>query len=229
MRWNPQLLDKHVAPGIASFTLASIPDLAGQFPQAEYWAVNYFLNGTLRAAWPDRYRQIVVGFLRRASHAYASYREARQMTLDYLEGNDPHNPRIGRYYNTIAKWETFAIDLTIACDLFKWFNLDQGAFSKNDSSKECRLYEIGNKVKHLPSCVKSGQCTPDETLPLWINASGLNSFALVVTYNEAAEVLADICKIADELQDPLTFVKNTRAAVERGVAESIAAPDPAGM
>jgi hypothetical protein len=79
------------------------------------------------------------------------------MTLDYLEGNDPLNPRIGRYYNTIAKGETFAIDLTIACDLFKWFNLGQGAFAKNDGSKECRLYEIGNKVEHLPSCVKSGQ------------------------------------------------------------------------
>ena len=55
MRWNPLLLDKHIAPAISSFTSASIPDLAGHFPQADYWPVNYFLNATLRAAWPDRY------------------------------------------------------------------------------------------------------------------------------------------------------------------------------
>jgi hypothetical protein len=96
MRWNPELLDKHIAPGISSFTMAAIPDLSGQFPQAEYWAVNYFLNATLRAAWPDRQRQIVVGFLRRASHAYATYHETRRMTIDYLDGNDPLNPRVSR-------------------------------------------------------------------------------------------------------------------------------------
>src|SRR5437867_8806774 len=104
MRWNPQLLDKHIAPGIAQFRSAVIPDLAGQFPQADYWAVNYFLNATLSLAWPDRTRQIVVGFLRRASHAYASYHEGRQLTLDYLEGNDPLDPRLGRYYKTTARW-----------------------------------------------------------------------------------------------------------------------------
>lgn len=212
MRWNPLLLDKHVAPGIASFTLATIPDLSAKFPQAKHWATNYFLNATLRLPWPDRYRQVVVAYLRRASHAYASYCEARQLTLDYLDGNDPLNPRVGQYYDAVAEWETFAIDFTIACDLFKWFNLKQGVFSKNDGSKECRLYQVGNKVKHVASCVDSGQCTADDTLPLWIDTLGLNSFGIVVAYNEVSEALTDICKVAGELQDPLTFVEDTKAA-----------------
>lgn len=222
MRWNPDLLEKHIAPGIASFTAAVIPDLTGRFPQAEYWAINYFLNASFRLAWPDRRRQVVVAFLRRASHAYATYHEARQITLEYLDGNDPLNPQIGRYYKAIAKWETFAVDITISCDLFKWWNLRRGAFSKNDGSKECRLYEIGNKVKHVPSCVDSGQCSVNDTLPLWISAAGINSFGLVVTYEEAAEILSDICRLADEFQDPLTFAKNTIAAVaaDDSVAES---------
>lgn len=218
MRWNPDLLDKHIAPGIASFTAAAIPDLSGRFPQADYWAVNYFLNATLRVAWPDRHRRTVVGFLRRASHAHATYHEARQTTLDYLKGNDPLNPRVGRYYGAIANWETFAIDVTIACDLFR--RLGEDAFSRKDGSKEWRLYEIGNKVKHLPGCENRGECSVDDTLPLWINASGLNSFGIVVSYEEAAAVLADICKMADELQDPLSYGEHKdAAAVDSGMEE----------
>jgi hypothetical protein len=133
------------------------------------------------------------------------------MTLSYLDGNDPHNPRVGRYYNAVAEWEAFAIDVTIACDLFKWLNQDQGAFAKHDGSKEYRLYEIGNRVKHMASCVRSGQCAPDDTLPLWINKLGLNSFGIVVAYDEAADILADICAVADELQDPISFREKARS------------------
>ncbi|WP_282040609.1 hypothetical protein [Halomonas alimentaria] len=215
-KWNPKILDKHIAPGISTFTTAEIQDLSGKFPQAEYWVRNYFLNGILRLGYPDRTRQVVVGFLRRASHAYIIYHEARQMTIDYLDGNDPLNPRVGRYFDMIAKWEVFAIDMTIAFDLFKWISNGQGAFAKNDGSKESRLYEVGNKVKHVPTCVNSGQCTIDDTVPLWVNASGLNSFGITVTYDETAEVLSDVCKVANELQDPLTFVNMTKGPTEGG-------------
>ena len=103
------------------------------------------------------------------------------------------------YYRAIGQWESFAIDITIGLDLLKWFNGGQGVFSKNDGSKERRLYEIGNKVKHMPSCVDSGQCTAADTLPLWINGSGLNSFGVAVSFPEAAEVLTGLCETADEL------------------------------
>lgn len=98
-------------------------------------------------------------------------------------------------------------------DLFKWFNGGTGAFTKNDGSKECRLYEIGNKVKHLPSCVDSGQCTITDTLPLWIDGNGIRSFGIEVTYQEAADTLVDVCHVAEELQDPLTFAENTRKQI----------------
>lgn len=75
MQWNPDLLDRNIAPGISSFTSAEIPDLSDKFPQADYWPVNYFLNGVLRAAWGDRHRQVVIGLLRRASHAWNTYRD----------------------------------------------------------------------------------------------------------------------------------------------------------
>ncbi len=138
-RWNPELLDTHIAPGISEFREALIPDLSGRFPQADFWVGNYFLNSVLRVGFRDRWRQIVNGFLRRASQGFAAYLDARRLTLEYLDGNSPLNPRIGRYYKATAAWEGFAIDMTIATDLFKWMNNGAGAFTKNDGSKEYRL------------------------------------------------------------------------------------------
>jgi hypothetical protein len=154
----------------------------------------------------------MVAFLRRATHAFVTYQSARQMTLDYLDGNNRLNPRVGSYFNAIAEWEVFAIDMTIAIDLYKWINNNQGAFTKKDGSKEWRIYEVGNKAKHMPSSVNSGECTINDTVPVWVDASGLNSFGITVTYDEAAEILSDVCTLADQLQDPLTLVEKARSA-----------------
>jgi hypothetical protein len=42
MAWriNPELMDSHIAPGISTFNEANIPDIAGRFPEAEYWTTN---------------------------------------------------------------------------------------------------------------------------------------------------------------------------------------------
>jgi hypothetical protein len=47
MHWNPDILAKFVAPGIADFTYADIPDISEQFPQSPHWVVNHFLNNAL--------------------------------------------------------------------------------------------------------------------------------------------------------------------------------------
>lgn len=150
-QWNPEILDRYIAPGISSFTVAAIPDFSERFPQAKFWVSNHFLNSVFRGAWSHRVRQVVIAFLRRSSHAYTSYHLARQMTFEYLDGNDPLEPRLGKYYRTIAEWETCVIDITITLDLFKWLNENQGYFQKKDGSKAYRLYTIGNHIKHVPS------------------------------------------------------------------------------
>jgi hypothetical protein len=203
VNWNPAILDTQIAPGISTFCDATIPDITGMFPEAEHWATNYFLNSVFRGGYAHGVRQVVVGFLRRATLSYTAFHEATQSTRAFLDGADPTNPRIAKYYQTIGKWETFAINMTIAADLFKWINNGDGAFSKNDGSKECRLYELGNKVKHLSGSVDLGHCTINDSLPLWIDSAGLHSFGFNVTYQEASEVLVDICNLANELQDPL--------------------------
>lgn len=202
MRWNPEILSKFVAPGIAEFSSASIPDLREKFPQAQYWVINHFLNNALRTAFNDGYRQVVLAYIRRSHNAFVAYHNARTQTLEYLDGNDPLNPRVGKYFDSVSSWEVFALQISMAIDLFRWLNHGQGAFSKNDGSKEQRLYEIANVIKHTASAVASGQCKQQDTIPLWLSADGLQSYELSVTYAESAEVLADVAVLADDYQDP---------------------------
>jgi hypothetical protein len=131
----------------------------------------------------------------------------RVSRLAYLDGLNPYSPHIGRYFAAASKWEDFALQLGMAMDAFKWINGGSGAFSKNDSSKEYRLYTIANQIKHTRGAVESQQCTPMDVIPLWMTPSGLSSFSGVeVTYVEAAEVLLDVAVLADKIQNPGSFV-----------------------
>ena len=208
-QWHPDILNTLIAPGIAGFDSALIPDLDGEFLESEHWCTNHFLNSVFCLRWSSPVRQIAIGFMRRADHAHTAYQNARTLTLDYVKTYQLHNPSIRGYYNAVSAWETFAIDFTIACDLFKWFNQGTGAFSKKDGSKEMRLYEIGNKVKHLPKCVNAKELTRDDVLPLWIDADGLHSFQLAISFEECAQILRDICRVADEFQSPVKFREKT--------------------
>lgn len=211
MQWNTDLLDKFVATGISTFTTASIPDLTPEFPQAKYWLANHFLNNALTASFPDRSRQVVLGYLRRVHHAFEAYHAARETTLRYLDENQPDNPRIQLYYDTIAIWEGFSLQAGMAIDLFKWLNGGTGAFSKNDGSSTCRLYSIANQVKHVASCLESAQCSPNENVPLWLSNAGLQSFGLALSFEEAAEELRGLAVLADKLQDAKGFVESRKA------------------
>lgn len=212
MQWNPAILSKFVAPGIAEFTSADVPDLTGRFPQAPHWVVNHFLNSALRAAFKARWRQVVLAYIRRSHNAFVAYHDARSRTLAYLDGNEPQNPRVGRYFDAVSSWETFALQVSMAIDLFCWLNQGQGAFAKNDGSKEQRLYEVANLIKHTASAVSSGQCTESDTVPLWLSNQGLHSFNLSVTYAEAAEILIDVAVLADDYQDPYSLREKWRGS-----------------
>ena len=202
MRWDPEILNKFVAPDIAEFTSAEIPDLTSKFPQANYWLANHFLNNTLRMSFKDRWRQVVLACIRRSHNAFMDYHEARDRTLSYLDNNQPDNPKVRQYFDAVSSWESFALQFSMAIDLFKWINQGKGVFDKNDGSKEQRLYDIANFIKHTAGAVESGQCAETDTVPLWLGNTGLHSFGLHVTYSEASEVLFELSHVANDMQDP---------------------------
>lgn len=202
MKWNPEILNKLLAPGISEFTSAEIPDLTQHFPQAPHWVSNHFLNNVLRGHFRDGWRQVVIAYIRRAQNAFLAYSDARQLTLEYLDGNQPDNPRINGYFSSVTAWENYTLQISMVIDLFRWLNQGAGAFEKNDGSKEQRLYEIANLIKHTASAVDSGQCPGSGTIPLWLENDGLHSFETSITFQEVSEILADVCKLANDYQDP---------------------------
>lgn len=138
--WSAQILERLVAPGVTSFTSADVPDLEGKHPEAPHWLANYFLNSAVSGSYKDGFRQAAFAYLRRTSHAHAAYGEARRSTLAYLDGVDPHAPRVRQYFAAAAKWEEFVLQLAMAMDAYRWINGGVvGAFSKGDGSKEYRL------------------------------------------------------------------------------------------
>lgn len=205
MQWNPDILSKFLAPGIAEFTSADIPDLAHRYPQAPHWVGNHFLNNALRGHFKDRWRQVVLAYIRRAQNAFLTYHKARRLTLEYLDGNQPDNPRINRYFGAVTAWENFALQISMVIDLCRWLNQGVDAFTKNDGSKEQRLYEMANLIKHTASAVNSGQCPESGTIPMWLANDGLHSFESSITFQEASEILGEVCSLAEDFQDPLSL------------------------
>ncbi len=69
---------------------------------------------------------------------------------------------------------------------------------------------MANQIKHIGSCIASGQCTTADTVPLWLTNQGLVSFGVDVTFTEAAEILSDLAELADKLQDPRGYVQGVK-------------------
>jgi hypothetical protein len=198
--WNPELLNEHIAPGFDQFTAAEIPDLRDEFPEAQHWLGDYFLNSVLRGRFDDPQRQLVVAFLRRTQHAFDAYHSARDLTGTFLatRGEDPG---IHGYYAAVSQWEWFTVDYSMTVDLYKRL-FGRRLFEKGDHSAESSLYTIANNVKHIANSLDAH---PEgfPAVPLWLTNRALRSYAGVsITYRSAASLLRDMARVADDLRDP---------------------------
>jgi|CXWL01.1.fsa_nt_gi hypothetical protein len=207
IQWTSYALDKLVAPGVSQFREADVPDVASEFVDAEHWLANHALNTLVSDPYRPGARQAVIGFLRRAQSALAAYTEARERTRSFLAAAVSGDPGIGRYYAAVSAWEAFALYSGIAIELFRWLNAGKGVFSKGDGSVEQRLHTMANQIKHTGKCIDAGQCTPEHTIPLWLSNAGIESFQVSVSYAEAAQILKEICGVADKLQNPRNFIE----------------------
>jgi hypothetical protein len=203
--WNPSILDRYAAPGISRFTEASIPDVAGEFNESKHWLSNHFLN---RAIGESRFKPphalLVLNNLRATQFLFYEYSAARDLTLKYLASSDAGNPRLADYFRCVHHWSSTLLQYSIAVDTWNKFvqGLDPTAekvFSSDDGSREQRAYQIAMAIKHTTSQ------KAEESFPVWLSNLGLISFSHKVSYPELADNLRDAGKMADLIQDPLTF------------------------
>lgn len=192
-------MDKYVAPGYSGFTAAKIPDMSAISKEQGHWVANFILGGSpLRVTLDDDTRSTFYNFLRRTEAAFLEYEEARQLTMTHLA-----DPKPRQYIKAIGYWERFLSDADRA-----WALLDRGEkilFVKDDGSILQRLNLLYNRSKHIESAIKSSQLPPNGTLPVWLTNEGLEATDAKLTFEEMADILSDLAKWADAVQDPLTM------------------------
>lgn len=202
LQWNPQLLDENIAPGYSAFLEAEIIAVEAEFPQAQYWLANHFLNSALSARYRDGYRQAAVAFLRRTFEALAAYAQARELTLAFLARRKADSPQVSAYYSALNAWERFILMAQLALDLLRHLSANRTRFTAGDGSAQERVCTIANDLKHTRSRIANGALSQAKTVPIWLSNHGLEALTERLSFQECAELLRELCAVAEMLQNP---------------------------
>lgn len=196
-------LDKFVSQEITKLTECNAVDLTQKFDQAEYWIENFVLNSIFRVQVKQEYKPFIFAILRRAQMALVEHENGRKALQDYINGP---KDRISVYFRGLYHFE-IAINLVYqAHELFMKISKVR-LFEKNDNTPVERLNRIYNVSKHLePSTI------PDTHLhSVWIKNEGLCISTTMLTFEELAELVMDVCGLADKLSNPKLINEDSTA------------------
>lgn len=208
--FNPELLNKLYAPGIAEFTSCDAPDISAAHPEAHHWLANHFLNSMLRAEYKNKFRQYAINQIYRAQAAFADYHEARLLTAEFLNKCQPHNPASRAYFRAISRWESCFLNLQIFIDVMNKMKKDfkdEPVFKEGDGSPAQRAYMIANMVKHWGTEIFAGRHDEGDTVPLWLTNSGLKTRPVEMSFVEVSSLVSEVALVANELQDAKSFAQ----------------------
>lgn len=200
VQFSNYVIDKFIAPNASSFTRAEIPDMSAYDKESSHWVANFFLNSMLRAEWKPPFNAYMYNYLRRAEAAFREHQAARSETLLFIESGRQSTKK---YTAALFHWETFLGQSWHAYKtLQKSFEVE--LYKSGEGSVEERLNALYNQMKHVESRIESKQILEGATVPVWLTNDGLVSVDSALTFSETGEVLKDLAKWANILQDPLS-------------------------
>ena len=207
-QFSAQVIGQFIAPEASAFTSASIPDMAGYAKESTHWVANFFLNSALRSTWKPPLNAYMYNYLRRAEAAFSSHAAAREATLLFIASG---SQSVRQYSAALLHWESF---LGQSWHGFKTLEKSLGLtlYEKGKGSVKERLNSLYNQMKHVESRIANGQLPQGATVPVWLTNNGLKSIDTDFTYAETAEVLKDVGKWADILQDPMSAQEKLNGA-----------------
>jgi len=212
-----------LAPEIAEFTEAQIPEIRSGFPELDHWIANYFLNSVFGPNYEGKWRIYALNLIFRGQNCIYAYEDARELTEEFLQKTRPGRPPIGLYFRTLSKWEQSFYNLKTSIDLFKAMNDGVGVFAKGDGSVFEKAYYLANIIKHyekdvsaIPdSLIASGLLPANEgephALPMWLTNEGFSSPTMGLSFTEYAGVVRDIATLCDKLHNTGEFIEDLRA------------------
>jgi hypothetical protein len=202
-------IDRLLAPGLSKFTACNAPDLTTLHDQATHWLANHFLNILFGHSFKGRFQQYALNQLFRAEVAFRDYHEARELCLTFFEAGRPDYPAIRTYFKAVSRWESCLLNIQIFIDFMNKMRLEVGdepVFIPGDGSREQRAYDLANEIKHWGGHIKSQLIEESLTIPVWLTNEGLQSKSYQISYEELATLVGEIAAVADELQEPKSFL-----------------------
>jgi hypothetical protein len=205
--------DTLIAPEMSKFTQATIREMDSVDARMEHLLANFLLN-VLGGSDPGvPMRQRCFNFLRRSQAAAREYKQARELTLRYLDAPD----LVFLYVEAMTHWETFMAHAWQAFTVLAsnvWFK-------PGDGSEFERLNLLYGRAKHTEKAIATpGQMPGDSPLSVWLTNDGLRCTDGKLTFDEMADILEELARISNLIEDPGA----TQAKLAAQRAASLAGP-----
>jgi hypothetical protein len=215
-QWNPDLLNRHIAPGIADFKECHIPDLSVDFEDASRWMSTLFFVSAIQAEYKGAGRQFAANIVFRAHASFDLYHEARMKTMTFIEKSGSHNPHALLYYASIRTWESCLISLQALLEVISNFSGEK-LYERSDGSPLQRTNDMANTVKHWGAAITRNEHEDGDTLPVWLSSEGLVTRKYVLEYTELADLIRDAGVSAREMCNPVVGLKSLVSEIEGSV------------
>ena len=138
--------------------------------------------------------------------AFSAYHVARDETLRYLATGGPDHPDIRLYYDALLAWESTLLNWAACLRIVKAMR-QENLFQTGDGSSEARAYLLQNAAKHWG---EGSDFSKDQTVPIWLADAGISSGTATLAYDELGDLIRDLAKLSNEVQDPVAFKQAAR-------------------
>lgn len=195
--------NKYVAPGMSAFTTATIEDMSETSAEQKY---RWELLAELDLPRPSR----------RTNQAHsAQLATARRRSLRRILARAIQDPSLSRQPQRCdgvpRGYYPLGSLLSQTYQAYCILDMCQGSlFRKRDGSVLERLNILYGRAKHVEKAIATVGLLPENgTLAIWLTNDGLRSTDSYLTFGETAEILRDLARFADALQDPLTMKESS--------------------
>ena len=184
-------LDNYVAHKLSLLTECGARELSTE----TNWLNPFILTTTFNVKLEDKMRAYIFNFIRRAEAASSSYREARSALIEYL--NTPRNV-LSPYFRALLNFEVCVSQCYQGYALLARASGNK-FFEKNDKSEAERLHALYVDSKHMDLMIDGDKMPTEATSAIWITNQGLESNQAAFSFEELAEMLLNMGRLAERL------------------------------
>lgn len=185
-------LDKFVAHQLSKVTACGAPDLG----EAKKSFLNAFIMNTMLGVTIEpKTKAFLFNYLRRVEGAFRTYHSARNALTNYI--STPSDV-ISPYFEALLEFEVCVAQSYQALEMLAK-SMGVEVFDKSDDKSYKRLHTLYVDSKHMDRMIHGGKIPEDATSGVWISNDGLESKRGTMAFNELADILRFLNRIAEQV------------------------------